>query len=470
MSKVAAQTNAQTTPGRISPSGLLQRKCGCGQHTIAGGGCEACGKQQLQRRAVSQARSADQTPNGHQVPDRNRENRSGLPDNLLTGLEQLSGFDLSGVRVRYNSTEPAALNALAYTEGSEIVLAPGQERHLAHEGWHVVQQMQGRVRPTLQMKDKSVNDEPALEHEADEMGGQAQVLGRQAMNANFQLRLGSGAEDTEDEPYVSQLAPVAQRLALPSAPLALPRSNPPVIQRATNFAAGTVSETSNIAADLIGGSSTIGFTPPTLNGTAILSGAAAAGAILAPTITTTAKPDGTFDAAVTTVPTNVASFTMQLPTVPPWSTVTAKANVAALFTRIGLAAQAGCSTAGDSTFRVNGKPTDADFKANVRTHENIHASDHKIGFNNVMVKWDAKLEAAKTAATVFNGASAPAAEAALFTAMGGTTTQIANAQNAEWIRINNITHRGTTVATGGTATPSNSAADPTCATSSMDVT
>src|SRR6266542_5125389 len=70
-------------------------------------------------------------------------------------------------------------------------------------------------------------------------------------------------------------------------------------------------------------------------------------------------------------------------------------------------------------------------------------------------------------ATVFNGASAADAEAALFKAMGGTPKEIANAQSAEWIRINNITHRGKTLATGGNATPSNSAADPTCATSSM---
>ena len=40
--------------------------------------------------------------------------------------------------------------AHAYTQGSEIHLGAGQERHLPHEAWHVVQQAQGRVRPTLQ--------------------------------------------------------------------------------------------------------------------------------------------------------------------------------------------------------------------------------------------------------------------------------------------------------------------------------
>ena len=40
----------------------------------------------------------------------------------------------------------------AYTQGSDIHLGPGQEQHLPHEAWHVVQQKQGRVTATTQMK------------------------------------------------------------------------------------------------------------------------------------------------------------------------------------------------------------------------------------------------------------------------------------------------------------------------------
>ena len=43
------------------------------------------------------------------------------------------------------------LNALAYNSGSPIHVAPGQEQHLPHEAWHVVQQKQGRVVPTAQL-------------------------------------------------------------------------------------------------------------------------------------------------------------------------------------------------------------------------------------------------------------------------------------------------------------------------------
>ena len=96
-----------------------------------------------------------------------------MPAPLLSGIEALSGMDLSDVRVHANSAQPAALNALAYAQGSDIHLAPGQERQLPHEAWHVVQQRQGRVAATAQWGGVGVNDDPALEHEADRMGRQA---------------------------------------------------------------------------------------------------------------------------------------------------------------------------------------------------------------------------------------------------------------------------------------------------------
>lgn len=105
-----------------------------------------------------------------------RPNETGLPDALKGGLEQLSGLDLSAVRVHYDSPEPAQVEAHAYTQGADIHVGPGQEQHLAHEGWHVVQQMRGQVRPTLQAKAWAVNVDDALEDEADIMGTQATDL------------------------------------------------------------------------------------------------------------------------------------------------------------------------------------------------------------------------------------------------------------------------------------------------------
>lgn len=101
-------------------------------------------------------------------------NRTGLPDTLKSGIESLSGYSMDHVRVHYNSSQPAQLHALAYAQGSSIYLASGQEQHLPHEAWHVVQQAQGRVAPTMQMKGEvPINDDRGLEEEADAMGAKA---------------------------------------------------------------------------------------------------------------------------------------------------------------------------------------------------------------------------------------------------------------------------------------------------------
>ncbi|MFW5835296.1 MAG: DUF4157 domain-containing protein [Pseudomonadota bacterium] len=95
---------------------------------------------------------------------------------LRRGMEQLSGLSLEGVRVHRNSAEPGKIGAHAYAHGRDIHLGPGGEAHLGHEAWHVVQQAQGRVRPTVQAKGKAINADPTLEAEADRMARRAATL------------------------------------------------------------------------------------------------------------------------------------------------------------------------------------------------------------------------------------------------------------------------------------------------------
>lgn len=102
-----------------------------------------------------------------------QRNDTGMPDHLKAGIESLSGMDMSAVRVHRNSDKPAQLNAHAYAQGTDIHLAPGQERHLPHEAWHVVQQMQQRVRPNGTVGQTPLNDDTALENEATSMGEKA---------------------------------------------------------------------------------------------------------------------------------------------------------------------------------------------------------------------------------------------------------------------------------------------------------
>ena len=105
-----------------------------------------------------------------------KENNTGLPDHLKSGVENLSGFSMDDVKVHFSSDKPAQLNALAYAQGTDIHVANGEEKHLPHEAWHVVQQKQGRVQATMQMKSGvPVNDDVNLEKEADIMGSKALI-------------------------------------------------------------------------------------------------------------------------------------------------------------------------------------------------------------------------------------------------------------------------------------------------------
>jgi len=123
-----------------------------------------------------------QRTNGNQFVQRmakqakSRSNRTGMPDQLKSGIEALSGMDLSDVQVHYGSSRPVQFQALAYAQGNKIHIGPGQEKHLTHEAWHVVQQKQGRVRPTMQINGVNVSDDRELEKEADDIAGNRQQV------------------------------------------------------------------------------------------------------------------------------------------------------------------------------------------------------------------------------------------------------------------------------------------------------
>ncbi|WP_163988856.1 DUF4157 domain-containing protein [Pyxidicoccus caerfyrddinensis] len=102
-----------------------------------------------------------------------------LPERLRRVFEQLSGYDLGDVRVYADSPWPARIGARAFVLGSDIHLSPGAADALGHEAWHAVQQKQGRVHATRTTLDAvGLNDEAALEREADLMGHLAWSLAR----------------------------------------------------------------------------------------------------------------------------------------------------------------------------------------------------------------------------------------------------------------------------------------------------
>ncbi|ACY13774.1 eCIS core domain-containing protein [Haliangium ochraceum] len=122
-----------------------------------------------------------------------------MPESLNARMAYLFGMDLSSVRI-HEGASAEAMGAKAYTQGTDIHFAPGQyqpntqegQALLGHELTHVVQQQQGRVAVTNQAKHAAadaINEDTALEREADEMGARvarepwgADDLGQDAMD------------------------------------------------------------------------------------------------------------------------------------------------------------------------------------------------------------------------------------------------------------------------------------------------
>lgn len=104
-----------------------------------------------------------------------------LPEGVRVQMSRSLGADFSGVRVHRDSAAAPALGAVAFAQGADVHFAPGAYRPdtasglhtIGHELTHVVQQRQGRVASTQQAMGLDINADPALEREADVLGGAA---------------------------------------------------------------------------------------------------------------------------------------------------------------------------------------------------------------------------------------------------------------------------------------------------------
>jgi peptidoglycan hydrolase-like protein with peptidoglycan-binding domain len=104
-----------------------------------------------------------------------------MPEPVWAKMEGAFGADFSDVRLHAGSPRAAELGAVAFTQGSDVHVAPGHwapettkgQELLGHELAHVVQQRDGRVRETARRDGVALNDDPTLEREADAMGADA---------------------------------------------------------------------------------------------------------------------------------------------------------------------------------------------------------------------------------------------------------------------------------------------------------
>jgi hypothetical protein len=187
MERIETSLVTKAAPGLFA-GGVLQRKCDCGQHTVAGGSCSECNKKKniLQRKVWNSEAANEVPPIVHQVlgspgqpldaatrafmePGFSHDFSEGtsevppivhdvlrspgqpLDATTRAFMEPRFGHDFSQVRVHADTRaaeSAGAVNALAYTVGRDVVFGAGQfapqtsagSKLMAHELTHVLQQ------------------------------------------------------------------------------------------------------------------------------------------------------------------------------------------------------------------------------------------------------------------------------------------------------------------------------------------
>ena len=165
---------------------VLRRKCACGQHTIGGGDCEACARndETLRRRKTNDADGAHELTGAHESVRRVLDSAGQPLDGATRSfMESRFGHDFSGVRVHTDASaqeSARAVNALAYTVGRDVVFGSGQyaprtkegRRLIAHELTHTLQQSSATA---LQKESLAVAPaDDAGEREAEQFAAQVE--------------------------------------------------------------------------------------------------------------------------------------------------------------------------------------------------------------------------------------------------------------------------------------------------------
>ncbi|NMM50761.1 eCIS core domain-containing protein [Marinigracilibium pacificum] len=133
-------------------------------------------------------------------------------ENVIQKMEASFGTSFSDVNVHKDSSEATNIGAKAFTRGSDVHFAPGQynpasksgQELIGHELAHVVQQRQGRVKPTTQVNGTQINDNPTLEIEADEMGRKA-----------VQFKMANNFQDPDNSNQSNSNSTIVQRFEAP---------------------------------------------------------------------------------------------------------------------------------------------------------------------------------------------------------------------------------------------------------------
>lgn len=163
-----------TIPASLHCS-VLQRKCACGQHNIAGGRCAACRGEREPSLQCAQASPDTVNTVPHSVHEVLCSPGQPLDAETRSFMEPRFGHDFSQVRIHADAKageSASAVDALAYTVRNDIVFGAHQHTPnssvgrelLAHELAHVIQQKNAGAGAPTRVSQPSDSGEADAEH------------------------------------------------------------------------------------------------------------------------------------------------------------------------------------------------------------------------------------------------------------------------------------------------------------------
>jgi len=208
-----------------------------------------------------------------------------------------------------------------------------------------------------------------------------------------------------------------------------------VVQRAVNLQPGATLHNKQIATNTLNGDFSLGYTPPTLNNAEIGGDAQEEGRAKQRIVASVIRgrpaggEGGGGGGGGAGRPARTGSGARGVAVAAPGSAAATKDYVAGL---LSPDANHCGGQAGNTAFSVHGVPDDARLAGEVDTHEHRHVSDHVQIAQQVLGRWDAKLQEGFDSGTTFRAATPEAAEEKLFNAMGGRPDQIASRLHHGW--------------------------------------
>ena len=192
----------------------------------------------------------------------------------------------------------------------------------------------------------------------------------------------------------------------------------PIIQRFAYFEGRKIHENNNLADTALYDKDT-GLTFPVFNDSPAQTGTQLRAAFKRPTVEVSPAPGDGFDARVKTTEVNKVSADETVLGARRWTLDVPKATVRKQYPDL-----TACRGGGRTTFRAFGDPSDPAMFAASRRHEDRHGDAILSAFFEAIYYWDTEVDVAAGGRKVFHRSTRAEAEAALYTALGGTPDQV----------------------------------------------